>query len=174
VEETEQDGRYREAAAAYGAALDRLARAYEADPDKRRDLLQEIHLALWRSFAGFDGRCSLRTWVYRVAHNTAASHVQRQRRGKQVLVSLDDLAAVPDRRDGQDAADRRDALERLLALIQQLRPLDRQVMLAYLEGLDAASIGEIVGISPGNVATKIHRIKHILTQRFNQGGLHDE
>jgi DNA-directed RNA polymerase specialized sigma24 family protein len=34
--------------------------------------LQEIRIALWRSFANFDGRCSLRTWVYRVAHNTAA------------------------------------------------------------------------------------------------------
>jgi RNA polymerase sigma-70 factor, ECF subfamily len=62
--------RYEEASAAYGAALERLARAYEADPDRRRDLLQEIHIALWRSLEGFDGRCSLRTWVYRVAHNT--------------------------------------------------------------------------------------------------------
>ena len=53
---------YEEAAATFGAALGRLARAYEADPEKRRDLLQEIHLALWRSFEGFDGRCSLRTW----------------------------------------------------------------------------------------------------------------
>ena len=63
---------YGETSAAFGAALERLARAYEADPESRRDLLQEIQLALWRSFEGFDGRCSLRTWVYRVAHNAAA------------------------------------------------------------------------------------------------------
>ena len=44
--DTEQDERYRGAAAEYGGALERLARAYEADPDWRRDLLQEIHLAL--------------------------------------------------------------------------------------------------------------------------------
>src|SRR5262245_30630873 len=56
---------YEQAAATYGAALERLARAYEPDADRRRDL-QELHLALWRSFAGFDGRCSLRTWVYRI------------------------------------------------------------------------------------------------------------
>jgi RNA polymerase sigma-70 factor (ECF subfamily) len=43
------------------------------NPEDRRDLLQEIHLALWRSFATFDDRCSLRTWVYRVAHNVATS-----------------------------------------------------------------------------------------------------
>ena len=55
----------------YGAALERLAWAYELDPDRRRDLLQEIHLALWRSFENFDVRCSLRTWTCRVAHNVA-------------------------------------------------------------------------------------------------------
>ena len=48
------DELYREAAARFGAALDRLARAWEADPDKRRDLLQDIHLNLWRSFGHFD------------------------------------------------------------------------------------------------------------------------
>jgi RNA polymerase sigma-70 factor (ECF subfamily) len=78
----EQDERYREAATAYGAALDRLTRAYEAGQEKRRDLLQEVHLALWRSFQGFDNRGSLRTWVYRVAHNAAATYVLRQRRGR--------------------------------------------------------------------------------------------
>ena len=77
-----QDVLYREAADTYAAALERLARAYEADADQRRDLVQEIHIALWRSFAGFDGRCSLRTWVYRVAHNAATSYVIRQRRAR--------------------------------------------------------------------------------------------
>jgi RNA polymerase sigma-70 factor (ECF subfamily) len=87
-----QDGLYRDAASTYGAALERLARAYEADPDIRRDLLQDIHAALWRSFEGFDGRCSLRTWIYRVAHNVGASHVMQQRRSRaQVLVGLEEL-----------------------------------------------------------------------------------
>ena len=47
-----QDELYGEAAAEYGPAIERLARSYEADPEKRRDLLQEIHLAIWRSFEG--------------------------------------------------------------------------------------------------------------------------
>lgn len=73
------------------------ARAYEADADKRRDLTQDIHLALWRSFESFDGRCSLRTWIYRVAHNVAATYVARQRRFRPgVLVSLEELEAVAD------------------------------------------------------------------------------
>ncbi len=175
AEETTQDDLYREAAAEYGGALDRLARAYEADADKRRDLLQEIHFALWRSFGGFDGRCSRRTWVYRVAHNAAASHVIRQRRARTAaLVGLEELESAPDPRDERADAGRREALERLLELIRQLKPLDRQIIFSYLEGLDAASIGEITGLSPGNVATKIHRIKAILTRRFHSGGSHGE
>ena len=75
----------------YRVSLERLARAYELDPDKRRDLLQEIHLQLWRSFGLFDGRCSLKTWVYRVAHHTATSHVIRKRRIYSNLVGLEEL-----------------------------------------------------------------------------------
>jgi RNA polymerase sigma-70 factor (ECF subfamily) len=170
-----QDELYREAAETYAAALERLARAYEADPEVRRDLLQDIHIALWRSFECFDGRCSLRTWIYRVAHNTAVSHVILQRRKRsQTLVGLEELDSVPDHREGEWAADRHHALERLMELVQSLKPLDRQVILSYLEGLDAAAIGEISGISPGNVATKIHRIKNILARRFQEGGRHGE
>ena len=166
-----QDDLYRETAATYGVALDRLAQAYEADPEIRRDLLQEIHLALWRSFEGFDARCSLRTWVYRVAHNTATSHIVRQRRANaQNFVGLEEVESLPDKNGDDLAADQANALERLLKLFQRLKPLDRQVILSYLEGMDAASIGEITGISPGNVATKIHRIKNILARRFHRGG----
>jgi RNA polymerase sigma-70 factor (ECF subfamily) len=51
-----QDELYKEASALCGAALQRLARGYEADPEVRRDLLQEIHIELWRSLRRFDGR----------------------------------------------------------------------------------------------------------------------
>jgi RNA polymerase sigma-70 factor (ECF subfamily) len=55
------------------------------------------------------------------------------------------------------------------ALIQGLKPADRQVVLLYLEDLDAAAIGEITGLSPGAIAVKIHRAKALLARRFNQG-----
>jgi RNA polymerase sigma-70 factor (ECF subfamily) len=81
----------------FGAALERLARAYEMDAEKRRDLIQEIHFQLWRSFQKFDARCSLRTWVYRVAHHVASSHVVRERRIFKNLVSLEELEMIPER-----------------------------------------------------------------------------
>ena len=165
-----QEQRYAEAAAAFSPAIERLARAYERDPDKRRDLLQEIHVALWRSFARFDGRCSLRTWVYRVAHNTATSKVLRPKTNAPSIVALDDsLESVAADASEEEVLDRRRALDRLHGLIRRLRPLDRQVMLLYLEELHAASIAEITGLSVANVATKVRRIKQLLIQRFHEG-----
>ena len=169
-----QDDLYERATTEFGAALGRLTHGYEANPDGRRDLLQEIHFALWRSFEGFNAQCSLRTWVYRVAHNTAVSWVTRQKRARpQMLVSLEELALTPSPSEPTSSgADRNIALERLAGLIQGLRPLDREVILAYLEGMDAAAIGEMTGLSASNAATKIHRVKCLLARNFNKGGRH--
>jgi RNA polymerase sigma-70 factor, ECF subfamily len=164
-----QDSLYEKASVEYAAALERLAQAYEANTETRRDLVQDIHVALWRSFGNFNGLCSMRTWVFRVAHNTAISHVLRERRKRgQVMVGLEEIETMP--AAGTDwSDDRQPRLDRLLALVRQLKPIDRQVILAYLEDMDAATIGDITGLSPQNVATKIHRIKHILARRFRSG-----
>lgn len=168
---SDPDQLYERASAEYGGPLARLARGYEYDPEKQRDLLQEIHLALWRSFQNFDHRCSLRTWVYRVAHNTAISWIVRQKRSRpQLLVSLEEARPIPVDPD----ADRRIALEKLADLIRGLKPVDRQVILLYLEGMDAAEIGELAGISSANVATKVHRIKNLLARQFASGVSHAE
>jgi RNA polymerase sigma-70 factor (ECF subfamily) len=168
-----QDERYARAVATFAGALERLSRAYEADQDERRDLLQDIHFALWRSFARFDGLCSEATWIYRVAHNTAASHtLKRTRRRRQKLVTLDELATYhdPAQPNPEAEAGDRQALTRLTSLIRMLAPPDRQVVLLYLEGLGAAEIGDICGLSPGAVATKVHRLKAVLAQQLNKGG----
>jgi RNA polymerase sigma-70 factor, ECF subfamily len=170
-----QDSLYEQAADTYGSSLDRLARAYEFDAEGRRDLLQEIHFQLWRSFAHFDGRCSLRTWVYRVAHNVATGHMIRQRRIRDSLVSIETIEAMPDSNDQAElAVTQAEALDRLSMLIQRLKPLDRQIIVSYLEGMDASSISELTGLSPANIAMKVHRIKNILKRRFGEGGLHAE
>lgn len=174
IEEQSQNDLYRKMAAEYGPAIERLARAYEADPDRRRDLSQDIHFQLWRSFQLYDARCSLRTWVYRVAHNVGASHVMRERKVFSNLVNLEEFEMLADQAAGPAAANQRIDLDRLSALIQKLKPLDRQILVSYLEDLDAASIGEITGLSPAAVAMRIHRIKQVLAKRFREGGNHAE
>ena len=90
-----QEELFEKIAAEFAAPLARLARAHEADAHLQQDLLQEIHIALWRSLAAFGDRCSLRTWVYRVAHNVAATHVLRNRRRQaHRLTTLDEIADI--------------------------------------------------------------------------------
>jgi RNA polymerase sigma-70 factor, ECF subfamily len=161
---------YWEVVAEFGPALARLAAAYEFNADQRQDLVQEISLALWRSLARFDQRCSIRTWVYRVAHNVAASHVQRRRRWRrEQLFTLEELEAMPDPADNERRIDEASVLERLGRLIQELKVIDRDIVLLYLEGVDAAEIADVVGLSPAHIATKIHRIKALLMRRFRAG-----
>lgn len=151
-----------------GALLDRLPRGYEADPEKRRDLCQEIHFQIWRSLAAFDGRCALSTWVFRVAHNAATSYVTRERRGRQPWVSLEEVELATSANLDADL-DRGRQIDELSALIRELKPLDRQIILGYLEDLDAREIAEITGLSPAAVAMKIHRIKRLLEKWHAKG-----
>jgi RNA polymerase sigma-70 factor (ECF subfamily) len=144
---------------------------YERDAAKRQELLQEVHVALWQSCAAFRGQCSLRTWVYRVAHNVGATHIQRHMKvAERNYLGLDEAGSVASEDAGIEATERRIDLERVFVLIHQLPPLDREVMLLYLEDLDAAAIGEVTGLSARNVATKVHRIKAALAARINSRG----
>jgi len=157
---------YQAAIRDYGRGLDRLAAGYEADREKRHDLRQEIHLQLWRSLDVFDGRCALKTWAFRVAHNTAVSHVNRERRFNQRFVGLEEIEQTAPSGQREPDIDRDRALRQLSQLILKLKPLDRQIMISYLEEMDTASIADITGLSAANVAMKIHRIKNILSRRF--------
>lgn len=170
---TSQNEQYEVAALQFGEAIGRLAYAYERDADKRKDLVQDIHFELWRSFKLFDGRSSLRTWVYRIAHNTGASHILKNKRISQnTYLNIEDIGEIPDQTDYANAFERIDQLEQLMELIQRLKPMDRQIITLYLEGLDAGAIGEIAGLGAGAVATKIHRIKYKLANLFQKGDTH--
>jgi len=162
---------FRSLTADYGGAIQRLARGYEADEGRQQDLVQEILVALWQALPSFEGRSSLRTWVYRVAHNVAVSHVVKQQRDRLARsVPLDDDVLVANAvRD----AEGRDVVSRLAALVRALRPADAQVILLYLEGFEHAEIAEVTGLSPENAAVKVHRIKAALARAFDKGGANE-
>ncbi len=165
-----QNSRYQLAIASFGGDIARFTHGYEREPARRQELLQEVHVALWQSFAGFNEQCSLRTWVYRVAHNVGATHVQRNRRAvKGIELDVDEAGLVIDEQADIEITERRLDLERLLNLIHSLDALDREVILLYLEDLSAAAIGEITGLSSRNVATKVHRIKVLLAAQLGSG-----
>jgi RNA polymerase sigma-70 factor (ECF subfamily) len=163
-----RDALYQRVAVEHAAALTRLAAAYEADPSRRQDLLQDIYFTVWTSLAKFAGECSLRTWVYRVAHNTAVTYVLRERNHRsRALYDLEELERHPDVFDSERAADEAQVVARLEQLIRKLKPLDRQLIVLHLEGLKPAEIASISGLSAGNIATKVHRLRKLLARHFN-------
>ena len=166
-----RDALYAQAVQAFGSAIARMARGYEIDPERARDLEQDIHVALWSGLARFRGEAALSTFVWRVAHNTGAKHVQAQMRHKRKapLVPIEDVEVATSAPNPEQAADETLAIDRLYQLIHALKATDRQVMLLYLEDLDAAAIGAVTGLSARAVATRIHRIKHVLADRFETG-----
>lgn len=150
----DQDSLYTRVAGEFGPPLGRLAAAYELEPSRQQELLQELHFAIWRSLAGFRGQCSLRTWVYRVAHNTATNYVRQRQRNRRIRYSsIEELDDLPDDSDIEQRTHVANILARVRAVISRLKPLDRDVLLLHLEGFTAAEIGEIVGISAGYVST---------------------
>lgn len=163
-----QDALFLDALARFGPDLARFVGGYERQEARRQELLQEVHLSLWQSLATFQGQCSLRTWAYRVAHNVGATHVHRETRSaERHYLDLDEVSELPGEDTAISGAQARLDIARILSLIHRLGPPDREVMLLYLEDMDAASIGDITGLSARNVATKVHRIKKLLAARFN-------
>ncbi|WP_260583244.1 RNA polymerase sigma factor [Sphingopyxis sp. PET50] len=169
VKESEQDGLFAAAMAQYGGAMARLARGYEADPDLRRDLEQELQVALWRSFVRFDGRCAISTWVWRVAHNRATSYVLTRKRQK-TWCNIEDVELSDDAPSPSDRAENEEAMALILSIIDRLDPPDRQILLLYLEGVAGAEIAEVTGVTSDVAATKIHRFKTMLARRFAATG----
>jgi RNA polymerase sigma-70 factor (ECF subfamily) len=130
--------------------------------------VQEITMALWQAIPGFRGEASERTWLYRIAHNTAIRSAARlRRRGRREGQSLDELPAPPVAPElGAEArliADQR--REWLLRALRAMAPLDRQVVSLFLEGLEQRAIGEIAGLSEGAVATRLSRIRARLARQ---------
>lgn len=138
------------------AALARLARHY-AGPDDRQDLLQEMHLQLWRSHAQFDGRAARSTWVYRVALNTALGY---RRKPPSPVTAVE---RVPEHGDAGVPVDPLDVLASFLA---QLDPLQRAILMLDLEGLEREQIAEITGLSANAIAIRMTRLRQTFESEF--------
>jgi RNA polymerase sigma factor (sigma-70 family) len=137
--------------------LYKLSYVYCRDPEDRNDLIQEMTIQLWRSFERYDERYRFSTWMYRVVLNVAISFYRSERRRTQRVLQLDtpilELAAPePDP----------DQMQLVRRAIEGLDPLNKALMMLYLDDNSYETIAEILGISVTNVATKISRLKQRL------------
>lgn len=137
----------------------KVAGTYARAPEDRADLAQEIAARLWQAYPRYDPARSFSTWMYRVALNVAISHVRSQSlRARHDAVPLDErLHDVPDPAAGDP--EREQHVRLLQAFIARQPPLDRALLLLYLEERPQREIAEILGIGESNVSTKIGRLK---------------
>lgn len=137
----------------------KVANTYARGTDDRADLAQEIAAQLWRAWPKYDPTRSVTTWMYRIALNVGISYVRSNSvRFRHDAVPLDEQ--LHDIADANAANPEAEQQLRLLQLfIAQQPPLDRALLLLYLDERGQREIAEILGISESNVSTKIGRLK---------------
>lgn len=134
--------------------IHKLCSMYATSREDQQDLVQEVVLNIWKSFASFRGEAAIGTWIYRIILNVCLKK-RYAIANRQTVISLENLtyefAAAPTEERPEFVALRR--------CIQQLEFADRSIIILFLEELSYREIGEIIGISENYVAVKIKRIK---------------
>jgi RNA polymerase sigma factor (sigma-70 family) len=149
----------------YQAALRRLVNSYERDPGRREDLFQEIVLGVWQALPRFRGDSSERTWLYRIAHNIAISTLEsRRRRDTRELPMPDSVERMGRWNDPDRVLVIEEQRQAMLVAIQELAPVDKQLIVLHLEGLSYQEIEEVSGLSESAIASRLSRIRDRLTE----------
>lgn len=140
----------------YRALIFKVCNLYCRDPESCRDLFQEVVLQLWKSYPGFRKEAADSTWIYRVALNTAISHLRKEKRspGRKPL-ELEDLE-IPDL---STETHENESSNLLHLAINRLSEIEKAIIMLYLDEKSYDEISEIIGISNSNVGVRLNRIK---------------
>lgn len=144
----------------YEGVINRICYSFAAKVSTFDDLRQDALVNIWRGLDSFRRESSPQTWIYRVVLNTCVS-TQRKEQRHQGFLSLDDVnKAAPEQNN--------DNVEILEMLISSLGDIDRSILLLWLEERPYEEIASIMGISRGNIASRLHRIKKKLNENYKQ------
>ena len=132
--------------------LQKVCRIYKKDATDREDLFQEILYNAWHAFPRFEGRSKFSTWLYRVALNTALHQNRKDKRAAN-LVHLESSTVDP------FEAEEVDTLKIFYQAIDHLNPLEKSIIILFLDDQSYSEIAEITGLSVNNVGVKLNRIK---------------
>jgi RNA polymerase sigma-70 factor (ECF subfamily) len=138
--------------------LFKIVKVYGSETNEEQDLFQEIVIQIWRSVATFNNQCSLHTWIYRVALNTAIKWSTRSK--KQYTIPLDQKDFLIETKAPVDPK-----LEWMYDEIAKMDSIDRSLTMLLLDGFSYKEMSEILGITSSNVGVKINRIKKKLQER---------
>ena len=135
---------------------------YANEQDDLNDLFQETVLNLWKSFPRYRGDSTLNTWVYRITMNTCITFLRRSGTRPQTVPITANVTSLLEADEGTAGQ-----LRELYTLINQLGKLERALILLWLEERSYQEMADILGISKGNVAVKLNRIKEKLKKMSN-------
>lgn len=134
---------------------------FSNDEDEVADLFQEVTIKVWRGLPSFNGQSDVKTWIYRIALNTCISIDKKKKRHKETKLSMDiNLFSDKDKETEQ--------VYILHKRISRLLPLDRAIVLLWLENISYDEIGAIIGISAKNVSVRLVRIREQLKAMSNE------
>jgi RNA polymerase sigma factor (sigma-70 family) len=156
-EDAARAGRFQELLDSHRGILLGVANAYCRQAEDRRDLVQEISLQLWRAFPAYDAHRSFSTWTYRIALNVAISFARSARNRERHSAPLDPADAERLAAASDPTPDAR--MEALYRCLDECNPLDRALLLLYLDDRSYREIAEILGIRETNVGTRLSRLK---------------
>lgn len=147
----------------------KIVNSYCPNRADRKDLEQEIIIQLWKGFDNYNPDYKYSTWMYRIALNTSISFYRKERKwyAKNDFFNENSIFTL-----AEEANDDEVALDKNIKLlqdyIQNLKELDKALMLLYLDEKSYEEIAEILGITKTNVATKISRVKEKLKKEFKK------
>ncbi|MFT4626875.1 MAG: RNA polymerase sigma factor (sigma-70 family) [Myxococcota bacterium] len=150
----------------HGPAIARLVASYLPPGPSRDDLSQDIWLAIWKALPRFRGDSSPRTYVFRIAHNRAATWVVRRPPPADATdtLALADTGPCPERQ-----ASAKQDVRRLMRAVRTLAVGQRRVLTLVLEGLSHREVGEILGVSENAVGVRLHRARRALRAALEGG-----
>lgn len=145
------------------ADLYRYAYWLSRDSEQAQDVVQETMLRAWRSFDSLADERAVKSWLFTIVRNENNRIYARKRLD---TVDIDELnTQVPELSVSPDAADRSD----LHAVLGQLDPVYREpLVLQVLMGHSSKEIGEIIGITPDAVNTRLFRARQKLHALFSE------
>jgi len=161
---------------AYKDKVYSIALRFTGDPHAAMDLAQDTFLKLFSCIGEFRGESAFSTWVYRLVVNSCLDHKRKAWR----LIPIADelLSALRAPGDSLNAVLESEMRARVRAAVEKLTPDLRMVtVLRYTEGLSYDQIAEVLGCSPGTVASRLNRAHKALERRLthfvnSQGGRH--
>ena len=130
--------------------------------DDAEDLVQEVFSTVWKNLDRFRGESQYKTWIYRITVNSCLHQIRKQK--KQKSQSWDNMDLEPSEESPE--LKKEELLSSMYRAIGQLEEIDRLIIMMSLEGEKQASIAEVLGIQPGNVRVRIHRIKKNLAEQL--------